>query len=263
MRPSYTRSFLETKKPLLAAMIENTTERGCLSDMRIAEHDGADAFAIDFAMIDPACREEEVMKRIIRSTGLPVLLYTYRNYHLENATDEERAELQLRAARMGAACCDVMGDLFCPSERQLTNDPTAVRKQKRLIEEIHQAGAVALMSSHLSEPVGSQYVLDHMSRMVERGADVAKLVAQANTPREFAAAMETACLLQERLPVPFIFLCSGKYGPLQRYNTVLLGGLLTFSVPRYTERVLGVQPLTCDARRTMDELLRRTAYPED
>ena len=118
------------------------------------------------------------------------------------------------------------------------------------------------MSSHLSEPVGAQYVLDHMSRMVDRGADVAKLVAQANTPRELAAAMETACVLQERLPVPFVFLCSGKYGPLQRYGTVMLGGLLTFSVPRYTERVLGVQPLTCDARRTMDELLRRTVYPD-
>ena len=84
MRPSY----LRARRPMLAAMIENTTERGCLADMRLAEHDGADAFAIDYAMIDPVCREEDVMRRIIRSTGLPVLLYTYRNYHLENATDD-------------------------------------------------------------------------------------------------------------------------------------------------------------------------------
>ena len=50
---------------------------------------------------------------------------------------------------------------------------------------------------------------------------------------------------------------------MQRYSGLMLGAMLTFSVPRYTERVLGVQPLPCDARRTMDELLRRTAYPED
>ena len=259
MRPSY----LRARRPMLAAMIENTTERGCLADMRLAEHDGADAFAIDYAMIDPACREEDVMRRIIRSTGLPVLLYTYRNYHLENATDEERAQLQLRAARQGAACCDVMGDLFCQAQRQMTDDPTAVRKQKQLIQEIHQLGAEVLISSHVSESMTADDALDHMMRMADRGADIAKLVTQANTPREYAQAVETLCTLKEKLPIPFIYLCSGRFGPLQRYSGLMLGSMLTFSVPRYTERVLGVQPLTCDARRTMDELLRRTAYPED
>ncbi|MDD3334336.1 MAG: type I 3-dehydroquinate dehydratase [Eubacteriales bacterium] len=257
MRPT----FLHHEKPLLAAMIESVGLRECLSDMRIAEHDGADALAVDLAMLDPACRQPKEMAQIIRATGLPLLFYTYRNYTLANADDDERAVLQLRAAELGAACCDVMGDLFDPNERQLTCDPAAVDKQKRLIVGLHEAGAEVIMSSHLKTPMSTASVLEQMQRMAERGADIAKLIAYADTPEQFAAAVDTTRILKEKLPIPFIHLCSGRFGPLHRYNAVLLGSLLTFSVPRYTERVLGVQPLTCDARRIMDDLLRHSVYP--
>lgn len=254
------RSFLGHNKPLVTAMIENTSLQGCLTDMRISLHDGADAFAIDLAMVDNKCREKESVRRLIECTSLPIMIFTYRNYLLETATDDDRATLQLQAAELGVTCCDVMGDLFDPSPTQLTNDNTAVCKQKDLISKIHTYGAEVIMSSHIKEPVTAEYALEHMSRMAERGADIAKLIAYANTPEDFSCAVETTVILKKKLPIPFIYLCSGRYGPMHRYISPMLGSIVTFTAPRYTERVKGYQPLTLKTRQTIDDLIRSFEY---
>lgn len=250
------RTFLNHDKPLVTAMIENTTLAGCLSDMRIGLYEGADAYAVNFALLDPECGEPENLKKILHCTSLPIMLFAYREYNLADADDDARAAVQLKAAELGATGCDVMGDLFSPDEMQLTRDPAAIRKQKELIDRLHGLGAEVIMSSHTKVPVTPAYALEHLSRMAERGADIAKLVAYANTPEEFVQAVETTRLLKEKLPVPFIYLCSGKYGPMHRYVSAALGSAITFTAPVYRDRVKGYQPLTGNARRTVDELMR-------
>ena len=96
--------------------------------------------------------------------------------------------------------------------------------------------------------------------MADRGADIAKLISYANTPDEFVKSVETTRFLKEKLPIPFIYLCSGKYGPLHRYVSPILGSAVTFTVPIFSENFSGYQPLTETARKTVDELIRGTQF---
>ena len=121
-----------------------------LGAMRMAEHAGAKAFAINFAALGPDGWSREAMRRIFSFTPRPCMPYTYRGHHLSGAPDEKRAELQLQAAEEGAAGSDLMGDLFDPSPRELTLKPEAIRRQMRLIDELHQRGSEVLL--HLVSP---------------------------------------------------------------------------------------------------------------
>ena len=73
-------------------------------------------------------------------------------------------------------------------------------------------------------------------------------------------AFRTTVLLKRELSVPFVHLCSGRYGRLQRYVAPSLGAALTFGV---RNSVQGPQPLVGTARRVLHELNWHTVYPED
>jgi len=259
MRPS----FLTLKKPIVCSMIECTTLEAALAGIRNDEQNGADGFGVNAALLPTEVLEGPDLKKLIHSTGLPMMLYSYRNHNLADRTDEYRGQLQLRFAENGAACCDVMGDLFCPSEREFTMDPTAVEKQRQLIRDIHSVGAEVIISSHMPVSRTAEQVLEQMSLMRDRGADIAKMVTTINTQEEFTEAVRAMTLLNEKLGIPYIYLCNGKFATLMRHMCVHLGALLSFSVPYYGPTALGSQPLTRDLRHSVDAICRRTSYPED
>ena len=80
---------------------------------------------------------------------------TRKRFHLERPPlftaifcDDSVAALsrQARAAwYAGAACIDVMGDLFDKSPREWTRKPSAVARQKRLVARIHDAVRATLL----------------------------------------------------------------------------------------------------------------------
>lgn len=76
----------------------------------------------------------------------------------------------LAAAEAGASIIDVMGDLYDPSPMELTRNPAAVDKQKRLIDRIHGKGADVVISSHMQCPRTAEQVLEHLSEAAKRGA---------------------------------------------------------------------------------------------
>lgn len=254
------RSFLGHSKPLVAAMVESTTMDMCLAHIRTGVFSGADAIAVNYALLGSQFQNNETMKRIIDCTSLPTMFFAYREYEFEKESDEYRAEFQIRAASLGITCCDVMADLFDPSPVQFSQAPTAVQKQKDLINRIHQHGAEVIMSSHVATFVDTATVYSRMMEMADRGADIAKLISYADTPDEFVKAIETTRYLKENLPIPFIYLCSGKYGPMHRYVSPILGSAVTFTAPVYSELMNGYQPLTNTARATIDELLRGAQF---
>ncbi|MBI4979309.1 MAG: type I 3-dehydroquinate dehydratase [Spirochaetes bacterium] len=252
MRPS----FLKLSQPYLAAIVVEATPNACMANIRNAEHEGAQGFMLDMATLPPEHRTPAILEQIIKSTGRPVMPLVYRAGHMPAGifTEEQRAGEMFKALDAGAAGCDVMGDLYDPSPRELTRNPDAVQKQKKLIEKIHAMGGEVLMSSHMPVSLTAEETLEHMQRMQERGVDIAKIVVTADTEEEFIESQRATVLLKRKLTVPFVHLCNGKFGRLQRFVAPLLGASLTFGIREYNELSLGIQPTVRSARTVLNEL---------
>ena len=134
-------------------MMEQPTMEALLGAMRMAEHAGAKAFAINFAALGPDGWSREAMRRIFSFTPRPCMPYTYRGHHLSGAPDEKRAELQLQAAEEGAAGSDLMGDLFDPSPRELTLKPEAIRLKVPFVQLCN--GRFARLQRYVGPVLGS------------------------------------------------------------------------------------------------------------
>src|SRR5690606_38524037 len=105
----------------------------------------------------------------------------------------------LTAADAGASMIDVMGDLYHPSPMEITYNQNAIDKQKRLIDKIHEKGADVVISSHMSNSLNTEQVLEHMRALEERDPDVVKIVTSVNTEDELAEALITTMALNREL----------------------------------------------------------------
>ena len=64
-------------------------------------------------------------------------------------SDEECMQGLIEGLKLGGMLGDVMGDTFDKTPNELTKNPIAVDKLRKLIEEIHNMGKKVMMSSHL------------------------------------------------------------------------------------------------------------------
>ena len=163
-------------------------------------------------------------------------------------TIEDRDERNRAARRI----IDVMGDLYDPSPMELTHNPAAIDKQKRLIDRIHSLGADVVISSHMACPRTAEQVFEHLSEVAKRGADVVKIVTTVNTDEELAEAFRTTLLLKRELGKPFIHLCNGTYSRPHRFMGPALGVSIFFCISRYEPRYGMTQPTI----RAMKSVLR-------
>jgi hypothetical protein len=258
MRPS----FLRLKSPYLAAIIEGATPEATIASILKCEHAGAEAFAVSLTAWERDRLTLEELVRVFQCTGRPMMPLCYRSGNLaaDKMDDDARAELMLLAVEAGAAACDIMGDMYHPAPRERTRDQHAIEQQKRLIDRVHAQGAEVLMSSHApGEFLTAEEILEHLGDFVARGADIPKIVVRADTEDEVIEAFRTTVLLQRELQRPFVHLCVGRYGRLQRYVAPSLGAALTFGMET---SVQGPQPLVSSARGVLDELNWHVDYPE-
>ncbi len=250
MRPS----FVRLQSPYLAAIIEGATPEATIAGILKCEHDGAEAFAVSLAAWERDQLTLAELSRVFHCTGRPMMPLCYRSGNLaaDKVDDDARAELLLLAVEAGAAACDIMGDMYDPAPRERTRDRQAIEKQRCLIDRIHAQGAEVVMSSHApNEFLTGEEILEHLSDFVSRGADIPKIVVRADSDDEVIEAFRTTVLLKRELPTPFVHLCTGRYGRLQRYVAPSLGAALTFGVE---SSVQGPQPLVNSARGLLDEL---------
>lgn len=257
MRPS----FLGLQSPYLAAIIEGATPEAAIASILKCEHDGAEAFAVNLAGWEPDKLTLGELARVFHCTGRPMMPLCYRSGNLaaDKVNDDARAELLLLAVEAGAAACDIMGDMYDPAPRERTRDKQAIEKQRRLIDRIHVKGAEVLMSSHApNEFLTGEEILEHLGDFVSRGADIPKIVVRADSDDEVIEAFRTTVLLKRELKVPFVHLCCGRYGRLQRYVAPSLGAALTFGVE---SSVQGPQPLVGSARGLLNELNWHVQHP--
>jgi 3-dehydroquinate dehydratase len=225
-----------------------------IAKARNAEFDGAQGIAMSLADLKLEFRNLDSLKSIIDAIDLPYMFFFYREDKWAESDDDTRQELLLIAAQAGASMIDVMGDLYDPSPMELTHNPTAIEKQKRLIGKIHATGSQVVISSHMSCARTTEQVIEHLREVESRGADVVKIVTTVNTQEELTEAFGTTMALKRELKTPFIHLCNGKFSRPHRFLGPALGTSILFAVSHYDPKYGFAQPTIRSMKTVLDNL---------
>jgi 3-dehydroquinate dehydratase len=244
------KSFLSYEKPLLTCMVQasNPDRIKALIDASIPE--GAEAIGMQFCKMKEEYRNKKTYRELFEyASPLPVYVTNYRN-HLSNAgkSDDVLAAELVELAECGATLCDVMGDYFDHCEGELTMDEEAVKKQMKLIDELHKRGAEVLMSSHVLKFTPAERVLEIALEHQRRGADICKIVTSADNMAQQIENLRIINLLKENLKIPFLFLAGGECHIMRRIGATL-GSCMSLCVHEYDKHATKTQPLLCDMKK--------------
>lgn len=251
------KSFINCEKPLVTAMIKqmNSPEL-CIDEVKRSIEAGAEAFGFQCDNLPRKFHNESDLSRIFASMqDKPIYATNYKlNQNAELSYDELADEL-LRLCDYGATIIDVMGDMFCKSDDELTFDGEALKKQNALIGKIHEKGCEVLMSSHVNKFTPAERVLEIALEHQRRGADVSKIVVHSNTMEEQMENMRITALLKEKLDIKFLFLAGGECCTMHRRLGILLGNCASLCMLEVPEGVTNtVQPLIKEQIMYRDQL---------
>ena len=251
-------SFLNFDRPIITAMVNSKTPDGTIALMKIAADEGADAVGLQTEGFLPEYRNVEQYRRVFAAAnayGMPTYVTHYRtgDFKQNSDNDENIGEYLVEIARAGATLVDVMGDLYCKDPLEMTFDPVAVEKQKRLIERLHEAGAEVLMSSHALKYLPAEHVLEIARAQVERGADVVKIVTYANSTEEEVENLKTSLVLKRELDKPFLFLAGGEC-KIHRRLGPSFGACMWLCDAAYSENSTPLRPLIAPVKEIWKNL---------
>ena len=217
------------RAPLFTAIFRDDSIAALSQQAKAAHWAGADAVCAELANLPREERTPEKLRVLMDASPLPTMCVLYRSDPLDGRDDDARTKTLLAALDAGAACIDVMGDLYDPSPREWTRKKTAIAAQKRLIARIHGAGAQVIQSAHLNAFAPPDEILAQLKDFEKRGADIVKLVQKADTEEEFLGALRATFRCRRELKTPFVHLVSGAFGDLHRMIAPSLGLALTFA----------------------------------
>lgn len=246
------RSFLNYEKPLLTAMIDADHPDRVKQLVDSSISDGAEAIGMQFCRLKKEYRNKDVYKDLLSYTDLPIYATNYRNHvsNIGKSDDMIAAEL-IELAECGATLCDVLGDCFDACEGELTMNAEAVRKQMKLIDELHSKGAEVLMSSHICKFTPAEQVLKVAYEHQKRGADICKIVTWAGNMAQQIENLRIINLLKENLSIPFLFLAGGECR-IVRCAGGAFGCCMYLCTPEYPATAASSQPLLRDIKRIRD-----------
>ena len=243
------KTFLTYDKPLLTCMVQADNPDRIKELIHLSLPEGAEAFGMQFCKLPPEYRQSEIYQELFGATqGLPSYVTNYRHGYNEGKSDENLAVELLELADCGATLCDVMGDFFDPCEGELTVNEEAVKKQMKLIDDLHDCGAEVLMSSHVLKFIPAERVLEIAFEHQRRGADICKIVTRADSMAEEIENMRMIDLLKNNLNIPFLFLSGGQCH-LSRRVGGSIGNCMSLCVYEHDEMATKAQPLLCDMKR--------------
>ena len=248
-------TFLNREAPLLTCMVQSDNPDRIKELITASIPEGAEAFGMQFCRMKPEYRSKETYRELFaHASSLPVYVTNYRGHgYNKGKSDEAIASELLELAECGATLCDVMGDIFDPTEGELTMNEEAVKKQTKLIDELHAKGAEVLMSSHVLKFTPAERVLEIAREHQRRGADICKIVTGADTMAEQIENLRIIDLLKRKLEIPFLFLCGGECHILRRIGGEI-GCCMYLCVHEYDELATRSQPLLKDVKLVRDTL---------
>ena len=237
------KTFLNQPQPLLTVMLQCKDPKVAIGRIRNANHLGADAYGLQVESLGLEHRDEETFRRLFAEMkGRPCYVTNYRGRYNEGKDDDTLAEGLLQLVDYGATLCDVMGDLFCRHEQELTEDETAIKKQMALIDRIHEKGGEVLMSSHILKYTPAERVMEVAMEQKRRGADIIKIVTKAETMEEQIENLRITDLLKRELGAPFLFLSGGECA-LHRRLGMNLGCCMSLCFYEHDAWSTAAQPL--------------------
>ena len=248
------KTFLNHDKALLTVMLQCETPDVAIGRIRNALHLGGEAFGFQAESLKGEYQNAETYKRIFdEMRGKPVYATYYRVANNIGKTDEELAEGLLDLADCGATLCDVMGDMFDRQPDEMAVDKSAIDKQMKLIEKLHEHGAEVLMSSHVLKYTPAERVLEIAFEQKRRGADIIKIVTKADDMEQQIENMRITNLLKKELDAPFLFLCVGNCN-IHRRLSMMLGNCMQLCVYEHDVRSAFAQPLLSVSKTIRDDL---------
>lgn len=248
-------TFLHQSRPLLTCMIQASNPTDATLTIRNAAFDGCDAFGFQQCQMEQKYRDDATIRGLFaQMANKPIYVTNYRGAKNEGMSDDELGEGLIKLIEQGATLADVIGDMFCPDPIQLTMDPTAIDKQRRLIDRIHEAGGEVLMSSHVLKYTPAEEVLRIAWEQRKRGADVIKIVTAANSDEEEIDNLRTTQLLAKELDTPFVFLSGGTHNKRHRTLGFAFGCDIVLCVERYDYMSTRSQPILRAMRQIVDTL---------
>ena len=253
-------TFLNQNRPLITGMILKDNPDSIRFAVKNSIYDGADCLGIQLEWLKKEYKNEENYKKIFAAcSGHPVYITNYRKDENTGFSDEELAEGLLVALSCGATLGDVPGSLFDLDSGmgiglELTMKQSAIDKQMRLIDKIHQMGKEALMSSHVLKFASAETVLEIAYEQQRRGADIVKIVTAANSDEEQIENLRITTLLKKELKVPFLFLSGGTHSKIHRMIGPQLGCVTYLAVREHDERAVSTQPTIKAAKAVRDNL---------
>ena len=248
------KSFLNHEKPLLTAMLQYSTPDLTVGAIRNGLANGAEAFGLQVEALNEEYKNEDNFKRIFAEFGdKPVYVTNYRKRSNEKKSDDELAQEMLYFSKNGATLCDVMGDMFCLHEEELTDNKEAIEKQIKYIDKLHENGAEVLMSSHVLKYTPAERVLQIAFEQKRRGADIIKIVTGAENMDEQIENLKTTQLLKKELGAPFLFLSGGECS-IHRRLGMKLGCCMSLCVYEHYAGSTPSQPLLRIAKTIRDDM---------
>lgn len=247
-------TFLNHDKPLLTVMVQADTPQRIEELVSLGVSRGGEAFGMQFCRMKEEYRNRETYSHLFSLCDKPIYVTNYRGWYNKEKSDEVIAAELVELAECGATLCDVMGDMFDRQPGEMTCDPVAVDKQKKLIADIHAAGGEVLMSSHIFNFTPAEKVLEIALEQQSRGADICKIVTGAGSMAEQIENLRIINLLKEKLDVPFLFLAGGECTVLRRIGGNL-GCCMYLCVAERDEFSTRIQPLLEDVKLIRDLLL--------
>ena len=239
--------------PALAGVVKEKSAQAAIAEINNCIYDGADMIDLHLSCLENT--ETDELKKIITFSKLPVLALNYNTtYEGKNAgySEDDRAELFLRAVEAGAAGIDMQGytfhlpskNEFCGEDKysftkgnpkEIVTDDAVIAKQCELIEKVHAMEAEVLLSCHPGIPMTSEQIVDLALFLEKRNPDIIKIVTRADSEDDLAESIRTMLILKKEEKTPITYHANGKAGMLSRIINPLLGGQIAFCVDRYTE----------------------------
>ena len=243
----------QLKAPAIAGVVKEKGIFEAIAEIQNCTYSGADMIDLHLSTLEK--KDTESLRQIIASSKLPVLALNYNTtYERGDAgfSEDERAELFLRAVEAGAHGVDIQGytfhlpskDAFCGEDKysftkgnpnEVVTDERIIEKQCEFIEKVHSMGAEALLSCHPRIAMDADAVVELALFLEKRNSDIIKIVTKAFTEDELYESIRAMTLLKKEVKTPVTYHASGAMGGLSRIINPLLGGQIAFCVDRYNE----------------------------
>jgi len=262
----------ELQSPAVAGVIRERNARLARAEIINCLYDGADMIDLHLSCLDNT--EPETLKNIINVSKLPVLALNYNqdcDWQSRGYTEEERAELFLRAIDAGAAGVDIQGYTFhAPSKnefcgedkysftkdnpKEVVTDSKIIAKQCEFIEKVHVKGGEVLLSCHPGVYMDARQVTDLALFLEKRNPDIIKIVTVARDEDELIESIKAMTLIKKEVKTKVSYHAAGECGKLSRLINPVLGGHIMFCVDRFSESSTLEQMDLRTARTVIDGL---------